>query len=412
MSERISDRLLFIQLIGLAVAVSAFLGINGSMGAEASAEGPYSVDTRIEPTPEDKKTAEENDNNTAPEEISNNTEVVVDKWSVPTWEAVQKRYRLLTAKSLTDNQTDDEAQSQLKSAWEQDGQMADSATLQWVVRRVIQRIPKTSAFLDLSVFNDTRLERGQLYDCSGFLKTLEEAQLSAEIQAEISADLRLFVAAQLVQRQRFDSASVLLEGLEPTRTGFPARLLFYQGLTAYQGLKYKEAKQIIDKLLAGKTIPVRYRTLGEQMKRDLDNLDPKGLDHVSRRMSDSSVRLAVGQTNTKVQEIQDGIVKSLDEQIKSLEDQLQQMQSSSSSTTPAGPAPKEYGPSAGGQAGDSAEANKPAKVLGDADGKNRKEDEWGSLPEKRRDADLQQIQENFPPHYREIIEQYFKKMAQ
>ena len=408
MSETLSDRLLFIQLIGWTVAVSAILGTNGSMSTEASAKGPQIVDARIEQAPEGNKPVEENDNKSAPEEISTNTEIVVDKWSVPTWEAVQTRYRLLTGKSLTDNQTDEEAESQLKSAWEQDGQMADSATLQWVVRRVIQLIPKTSPFLESSVFKETKLERGQLYDCSGFVKALEEAQLSAEI----SADLRLFVAAQLVQREWFDSASVLLEGLDSAQSGFPARLLFYQGLTAYQGLKYKEANQIIDKLLAGETVPIRYRTLGEQMKRDLDNLDPKGLDHVSRRMSDSSVRLADGQTNTKVQEIQDGIVKSLDEQIKSLEEQLQQMQSSSSSTTPAGPAPKEYGPSAGGQAGDSAEANKPAQVLGDADGKNRKEDEWGSLPEKRRDADLQQIQENFPPHYRDIIEQYFKKMAQ
>ena len=37
---------------------------------------------------------------------------------------------------------------------------------------------------------------------------------------------------------------------------------------------------------------------------------------------------------------------------------------------------------------------------------------WGDLPEKEREKDLQQIQENFPPHYRDIIEQYFKRMSE
>jgi hypothetical protein len=42
--------------------------------------------------------------------------------------------------------------------------------------------------------------------------------------------------------------------------------------------------------------------------------------------------------------------------------------------------------------------------LGDGDG-------WGNLPPHERDEALQQIGREFPAHYREAIEQYFKRLA-
>ncbi len=36
---------------------------------------------------------------------------------------------------------------------------------------------------------------------------------------------------------------------------------------------------------------------------------------------------------------------------------------------------------------------------------------WGNLPPKEREEAIQQIGRDFPPHYREIIEQYFRKLA-
>ena len=42
--------------------------------------------------------------------------------------------------------------------------------------------------------------------------------------------------------------------------------------------------------------------------------------------------------------------------------------------------------------------------LGDTDG-------WGNLPPHQRDEALQQIGREFPAHYREAIEQYFKRLA-
>ncbi len=44
------------------------------------------------------------------------------------------------------------------------------------------------------------------------------------------------------------------------------------------------------------------------------------------------------------------------------------------------------------------------KAIGDKDG-------WGNLPPKQRDEAMQQIGREFPSHYRDVIEQYFRKLA-
>jgi len=36
---------------------------------------------------------------------------------------------------------------------------------------------------------------------------------------------------------------------------------------------------------------------------------------------------------------------------------------------------------------------------------------WGDLPPKQREEALQQIGREFPSHYRDVIEQYFRKLA-
>src|SRR5262249_35620644 len=36
---------------------------------------------------------------------------------------------------------------------------------------------------------------------------------------------------------------------------------------------------------------------------------------------------------------------------------------------------------------------------------------WGDLPPKEREEAMQQISKEFPSHYRDIIEQYFRKLA-
>ena len=148
----------------------------------------------------------------------------------------------------------------------------------------------------------------------------------------------------------------------------------------------------------------RYRELGERMILDIEGLEPKSLDHISSRMGDVAGRLDLGRANEKTVEIEDGIVKDLDEQIEKLEKQLEQMmkRQQQSSSPSQSPNPPQSGQPLGGPSG---KGHVDRKDVGSGSG-------WGDLPEKEREKDLQQIQENFPPHYRDIIEQYFKRMSE
>ena len=49
---------------------------------------------------------------------------------------------------------------------------------------------------------------------------------------------------------------------------------------------------------------------------------------------------------------------------------------------------------------------------GNVDRRNHGEaDDWGALPPKERQKALQQISKELPAHYREVIEEYFRKLA-
>jgi hypothetical protein len=137
------------------------------------------------------------------------------------------------------------------------------------------------------------------------------------------------------------------------------------------------------------------------MQEDLRQLKEDSLDHIARRMDDVRRRLGLGRGDQKVRNVEDGVIKSLDKLIKDLEDQQrrqQQQASSGSGSQPSQPAPDSRilelkGP------GEVAKKN-----IGDKDG-------WGNLPPKQREDDMQQIGREFPSHYRDVVEQYFRNLA-
>jgi hypothetical protein len=103
-----------------------------------------------------------------------------------------------------------------------------------------------------------------------------------------------------------------------------------------------------------------------------------------------------------VQGVERGVVASLDELIKQQEDrqkQQQQQQANASGGAPSGRPLEESRP---------AELKAPGLVdrkdIGATAG-------WGNLPDKEREQALQQVGRDFPAHYRELIEQYFRELA-
>jgi hypothetical protein len=216
----------------------------------------------------------------------------------------------------------------------------------------------------------------------------------------VAQNLRVYYARYLAQQSLFDEALEQLAGLEPKDVIDPASLLFYRALAHYRLAERDPGLRDVQRLLAAsQRIPRRYTVLGELMRDDLKGLEVDTLDHISRRMDDVRRRLALARSGPKVRNVEDGVIKSLDKLIKDIEDQLQEQQSAQAAAAqPAKPA-SESRPMGGKGKGEVTQRNVGAKSG------------WGNLPPKEREEAMQQVGREFPSHYRDVIEQYFRRLA-
>jgi hypothetical protein len=217
--------------------------------------------------------------------------------------------------------------------------------------------------------------------------------------------IRLWLGRECVRRDRFDDGLALLADLDLSSVVDPASLLFHRAACQHWLLESDAAIESLDRLLerAGE-IPVRYERLARLMRTDLAALEDESLDHIARRMKDITRRLDQGRAGPRTRTVQDGVISSLDKLIAAIEEQQQKNQCNSGASGGSGRG-------GGGKPMDDsrlADGKGPGEVtrrdLGDGDG-------WGNLPPHERDEALQQIGREFPAHYREAIEQYFKRLA-
>jgi hypothetical protein len=236
-----------------------------------------------------------------------------------------------------------------------------------------------------------------------------------DVDPLVRETVRLHAARQLVERGLFEEALRTLEadGGDPAArvdlsgSVDPARSLFLRAACLHWLLEVERATDALERLLQrADAIPVRYERMARLMLEDLAALEDDSLDHIARRMRDVTRRLSFGRAGSRTREIQDGVIDSLDKLIAKLEQQQQQEQ-------------QQQGGGAGGGAGGGS-GSRPMQDSMPAGGKGpgevTKRDlgeiaDWGNLPPREREAALQQIGREFPPHYREAIEQYFKRLA-
>ncbi|MEI8373230.1 MAG: hypothetical protein WCJ35_10410 [Planctomycetota bacterium] len=216
----------------------------------------------------------------------------------------------------------------------------------------------------------------------------------------VAANMRLYYGRWLVQGQWFEEAMEQLGGLKTAEVVAPAELLFYQGVTYHRMLNKSEGLKVIGQLLDGaEASPRRYVAVAYLMQADLNSLEEETLDHIARRMEDVQRRLNLGRAGPKVRKVENGVIESLDKMIKKIEDeQSKQNQSQSDSLQSSSPA-KDSTPMGGKAPGDVTK-----KDIGHKGG-------WGDLPPKQREEALQQMGRDFPPHFRDAIEEYFRKLA-
>jgi hypothetical protein len=231
----------------------------------------------------------------------------------------------------------------------------------------------------------------------------EFAWLTDEMRpAFMRHNLRLVYGRWLAQQELHEEALAQLQGLEPQQVVDPASLLFYQSVAYHRLVQKEPGLKAIRRLLDDvEDQPQRYVAVASMMYDDLKALKPESLDHISRQMDDIQRRLDLGRTGPKVRKVEDDVVAALDKLIEELEQQQQQQQqggSSSGRLQPSNPA------SDSRIMGGRGPGEVDRKAIGAKSG-------WGDLPPKQRQEALQQIGKDFPSHYREVIEQYFRKLA-
>ena len=215
-------------------------------------------------------------------------------------------------------------------------------------------------------------------------------------------NMRLVYGRWLAQRESFDQALTLLGKLRPEEVVDPATLLFYQALIHHQLVQIEPSRQAAARLLQREDeIPRRYREVAQLLQVDSENVKVDSLDHIARRMDDIRRRLHLGEADQPVRKVEDGVIASLDKLLKKLEEQARQQQAQAASS---------------GQLGSSKPASDSRIMAGKGPGKVDKkpigdQQGWGNLPAKERQEAMQQIGRRFPSHYREAVEQYFKRLA-
>jgi hypothetical protein len=219
----------------------------------------------------------------------------------------------------------------------------------------------------------------------------------------VRSNLRLLYGRWLAQHNFYDESLEQLTGLKPEEVIDPAALLFYQGVAHHRLLNKKECLDAIGTLMENPDdIPRRYAALARLMEADIKPLKTDSLDEVARLMEDIRRRLNFGRAGKRVRDEEDEVIAKLDKMIEDLEKQRQQMmaQQSGGGGSNAPSAPMQDSQAAGGGGPGNVD---PRRVPGG--------DAWGNLPPKARQEALQAISDEFPSHYREAIEEYFRKLA-
>jgi len=222
-----------------------------------------------------------------------------------------------------------------------------------------------------------------------------------EVSDFVRNNLRLLLGRWLAQQQLYDETLAVLEDIEPNEVVDPASLLFYQSVAYHRTLDKENGLPTIGRLLEREdSIPRRYASVAKLMEADLKPLKEDSLDEIARLMDAVRIELEHARAGKRVRERQQEVIAKLEKLIEELEKQRQQQQSQSSS---GGAPPNQPAPDSQAAPGKGTGKVPPKKLGSEAD--------WGNLPPKQREEALQQISKEFPSHFREVIEEYFRKLA-
>ncbi len=229
----------------------------------------------------------------------------------------------------------------------------------------------------------------------------------------VQHQLLLATGSWLARHQRYDEALQVLQNIPLDLVVDPAALLFYRATCQHHLLQMDDCGASVDQLLEQKeSIPRRFSVVANLMKGDVETFKKDSLDEISRMMDDAARRQGLHRSGTEVITLEKDIIAKLEKLIEETEEKLQQQQQASSQSQP-GSQQQQQGQS---QSNPSSPMQDSQNASGKGDGRVvdkglKNGGDWGNLPPQEREAVLTEMAKDLPPHYREVIEEYFRKLA-
>jgi len=309
-------------------------------------------------------------------------------WTIPTTAEVKGRLDdFLKDKSL--NEAD---RLKIDALWPDDAAQIDPAEL-------LDRLAASLAIVEpraVEIVNGCQLDEVRL-------PPPRFALLDDATAPELVRDnLRLLYGRWLAQHHLVDESLEYLKDLSPQKVADPVSLLFYQAVGHHRLLAKEPCLKAVGLLLENEQqIPRRYVSLAKLMEADIKPLKVDSLDEIARLMDDIRRRLDLARAGKVVRDEEEQVIKKLEKMIDELEKQQKQAQQAAN-----GGGSQPSNPMQDSQAAQ-------LKGPGEVDPRNLgKKDGWGNLPPQQRQEVLQQIGRELPAHFRETIEEYFKRLAQ
>jgi len=216
--------------------------------------------------------------------------------------------------------------------------------------------------------------------------------------------LRYYLARRLVQARLFDEAKTVLEELTPENSIDPAGVLIAKAVVFHHFSEREKglaALKDFQKIADQEIVPRRSSELAKLLQFEWERqAREEETESIARQMNNVRRLLGQGRTDDGTQEAEEDVLQALENLIERLEEQAQRrrQRGQGGGQQPDGPPEDAY----------RAELKAPGNV-------DRRDfspgDHWGNLPPRDREEALLKIEREFPPHYRDIIEQYFREMA-
>ncbi len=243
------------------------------------------------------------------------------------------------------------------------------------------------------------------------------APLLKESDPFLAANAGYLYARTLVQRGMFEEGEEYLaqavQECPAEHTPYAPHLELMLGLCQAADLKFAAAVRGLQAARqAYPDAPEAVRAATYQLLLELQRRSGSKLDQVGELMNYAADRLGAADATTRVQERQQQAVALLDELIEDAKQREQQQQQNSSAKR--GQSPGKPSPGHNSQPAPRSTDQPGAGKAGDQHGAPPVQpgESWGNLPPAEREKILQSLRERYPSRYRQLVEQYYRSLAE